>query len=245
MGALLIVCAVVMAIRPPGPDNRDVSRGGGGGRPRPRCARPARPLVRGARPGGRARQAPGPGRAPPAVAPHGAGPDGPGRLPRPLAAARGRRRASRRRRGARRPARRVQRPPRTHPGHARRAGRWPPGAIGRGSRPRRSPITRPSPGSIPAATRPGRGWAARSTGAAGCARADRRRDRRGRGAARGRPPLASPPRRWRVWLGDPDPAHRDTAERGLAGVSDARAVPSVCKAFARGAPDARRWPSGS
>jgi hypothetical protein len=43
--------------------------------------------------------------------------------------------------------------------------------------------------------------------------------------------------RWRVYLGDPDPARRAEGEHALAGVSDPRAVPSVCKVFAKGPPD--------
>jgi hypothetical protein len=43
--------------------------------------------------------------------------------------------------------------------------------------------------------------------------------------------------RWRVELGDPDPARRAAAEQSLEDVSDPRAVPSVCKAFARGSPE--------
>jgi hypothetical protein len=43
--------------------------------------------------------------------------------------------------------------------------------------------------------------------------------------------------RWRIELGDTDPARRDSARQALEGVSDPRAVPSVCKAFAKGPAD--------
>jgi hypothetical protein len=43
--------------------------------------------------------------------------------------------------------------------------------------------------------------------------------------------------RWRVALNHPDPAHRAVAEHALQGVCDPRAVPSVCKVFARGSPE--------
>jgi hypothetical protein len=42
---------------------------------------------------------------------------------------------------------------------------------------------------------------------------------------------------WRVGLNEPDPTHRESARQALAGVSDPRAVPSVCKAFAKGSPE--------
>ena len=51
--------------------------------------------------------------------------------------------------------------------------------------------------------------------------------------------------RWRVWLNDPDAIAPRRGRAGLAGVTDPRAVPSVCKAFAKGRPNARRWRSGS
>jgi hypothetical protein len=40
--------------------------------------------------------------------------------------------------------------------------------------------------------------------------------------------------RWRVYLNHPEPARRAAGEQALAAVSDPRAVPSVCKVFARG-----------
>jgi hypothetical protein len=43
--------------------------------------------------------------------------------------------------------------------------------------------------------------------------------------------------RWRVALNHPDPAHRAEAEQALGDVSDPRAVPSVCKVFAKGTPE--------
>ncbi len=43
--------------------------------------------------------------------------------------------------------------------------------------------------------------------------------------------------RWRIGLNDPDPTRRDEAEEALAGVTNPRAVPSVCKAFAKGSPE--------
>jgi hypothetical protein len=43
--------------------------------------------------------------------------------------------------------------------------------------------------------------------------------------------------RWRVWLNGTDPAHQTEAEAALGSVTDPRAVPSVCKAFARGSPE--------
>ena len=45
--------------------------------------------------------------------------------------------------------------------------RWPSGARRRGSRPRRSPTSRPSPASTPAVPTPGRSWAAAGTAAGG------------------------------------------------------------------------------
>jgi hypothetical protein len=43
--------------------------------------------------------------------------------------------------------------------------------------------------------------------------------------------------RWRVYLNNPDAARRAEGETALAGVSDPRAVPSVCKVFAKGSPE--------
>jgi hypothetical protein len=43
--------------------------------------------------------------------------------------------------------------------------------------------------------------------------------------------------RWRAWSTGPDEGHRTTAEEGLASVSDPRAVASICKAFAKGSPE--------
>jgi hypothetical protein len=43
--------------------------------------------------------------------------------------------------------------------------------------------------------------------------------------------------RWRIGLSDAEPTRRGEAQEALSGVTDPRAVPSVCKAFAKGSPE--------